>query len=162
MWEKLSSKWAQQNNVIEQAVGNFLIYHDKMFNDCLVKSENKNGYIMTLALTERDDIKLDKDNNILNGNGEIAGVIHQYDRKDDIKNILINKYCPEIMINFVPKNFDFILNIVFLSFILIALFLGIIFLYKIYYKEQSKKINKNFSDIMKYDKIFSYIQLKNI
>ena len=46
MWEKLDSKWSITNNVIEQAVTNFLIYHDKMFNDCLIKSDNKNGYVI--------------------------------------------------------------------------------------------------------------------
>lgn len=72
------------NKVVEQAVGNYLIYHDKLFNDCLIKSFNNNGSVMTLALTNNDNIKFDSDNNILNGKGEIASVIHQYERKPDI------------------------------------------------------------------------------
>lgn len=81
MWEKLDSKWSITNNVIEQAVTNFLIYHDKMFNDCLIKSDNKNGFVMTLALTNKKNIRFDNEDNILNGKGKIAAVIHQYDRK---------------------------------------------------------------------------------
>ena len=69
MWEKLDSKWSIINNVIEQAVTNFLIYHDKMFNDCLIKSDNKNGFVMTLALTHKKNIRFDYEDNILNGKG---------------------------------------------------------------------------------------------
>ena len=93
MWKKLNSKWSIINNVIEQAVANYLIYHDKMFNDCLIKSENSNGPVMTIGLTKKRNIRLDSENNILNGKGEIAAVIHQYDRKRDIVRKVINKYC---------------------------------------------------------------------
>ena len=92
MWEKLSSNWSLTNNVIEQAVTNYLIYHDKMFNNCLLKSDNKDGRVMTIALTRPEDIRIDSQNNILNGNGEIAAVIHQYDRKPNIVNIVRNKF----------------------------------------------------------------------
>lgn len=92
MWKILDSKWSLIHNVIEQAVANYIIYHKKLFNDCLVKSENKDGYVMTLALTKREKIILDSKNNILNGKGEIAAVIHQYDRKRDLVKKLINKY----------------------------------------------------------------------
>lgn len=93
MWEKLSSNWSKRVKVIEQAVANFMIYHDKMFKDCLIKSENKNGQVMTIGNAIRETIKLDSNNNILNGNGDIASVIHQYDRKSDISIILKKKYC---------------------------------------------------------------------
>ena len=81
MWEKLDSKWSKTKHVIEQAVGNFIIYHDKMFNDCLIKSDNQNGFVMTLRLTDDNNIKFDQENNILNGKGKIAAVVHQYERK---------------------------------------------------------------------------------
>lgn len=92
MWKKLDSKWSLIHNVIEQAVGNYIIYYEKKFNDCLVTSNNKNGYIMTLARTKRENIILDSKDNILNGIGKIAAVIHQYDRKPDIVKKMINKY----------------------------------------------------------------------
>ena len=92
MWKILDSKWSLLHKVIEQAVANYIIYYKKLFNDCLVKSENKDGYVMTLALTKREKIILDSKNNILNGKGEIAAVIHQYDRKHDIVKKLTYKY----------------------------------------------------------------------
>ena len=84
MWERLDSEWSLSINAVEQAVGNYLIYHDKMFNDCIIKSENKDGPVMTVALTKRYDINFDLNNNILNEKGEIVAVIHQYDRKKEI------------------------------------------------------------------------------
>ena len=96
MSEKLDSKWSITNNVIEQGVTNFLIYHDKMFKDCLIKSDNKNGYVMTIGLTNNTNIILDHENNILNGKGKIAAVIHQYDRKPYIVRKVKNKYCKKI------------------------------------------------------------------
>ena len=96
MWENLSSEWSLNNNIIEQAVANYLIYHEKMFNDCLLKSENKDGQVMTIGLTYRENINLNSENYILNGKKEIASVIHQYDRKPDIKAKIINKYYPEM------------------------------------------------------------------
>ena len=93
MWEKLSSDWSLKLGVVDQGVTNFLIYYSKMFNECLVISDNKNGYVMTIGLTKRENINLDSDNNILNGKGEIVAVIHQYDRKIDILEMVKKKYC---------------------------------------------------------------------
>ena len=92
MWEKLSSNYSLSHKVIEQAVTNYIIYHDKMFNNCLLKSDNKDGRVMTIGLTRSKDIKLDSENNILNGKGEIAAVIHQYDRSQNISKYIRNKY----------------------------------------------------------------------
>ena len=94
MWEKLNSEWSLKYKVIEQAVGNYIIYHDKMFNDCLIKSDNS-GPVMTVCLTKRTHIKLDKEKNILNRRGKIAAVIHQYDRKPDLMKKVQKKYCEE-------------------------------------------------------------------
>ena len=93
MWEKPSSDWFISKKVIEQAVVNYIIYHDKMFNDCIIKSENKDGPIMTIGITRREDITLDNEDNILNGKGEVAAMIHQYDRKKDILSKIKKKYC---------------------------------------------------------------------
>ena len=46
--------------------------------------DHYNGYLMSLAGTNRSRLHLDKDNNILNYNGQIAAVVHQYDRYYDI------------------------------------------------------------------------------
>ena len=96
IWEKLNSEWSSRLKVVDQPVGNALIYNDKMFNECLVKSENKDGPIMTIGITNRENINLDSENNILNGNGEIAAVVHQYDRMTDILEKIRKKYSLKI------------------------------------------------------------------
>lgn len=122
MWEILDSEWSLRLHVIEQAVANYIIYHDKMFDDCLIKSENKNGLIMTIGLTKEENIYFDLDDNLVNGNGKIAGVIHQYDRKPQIIKKLINKYFPkeenEKQIIFILILIIIILNIIILCLII--------------------------------------------
>ena len=66
-----------------------------MFKNCLLKSDNY-GPIMTLGLTRKEKIIIDSDDNILNFKGEVAAVIHQYDRKPELVKKVKNKYCPEI------------------------------------------------------------------
>lgn len=138
MWEKLDSEWSLRFNVIEQAVANYLIYYDKMFNDCLIKSENKNGPIMTIGLTNAENIYFDVDGNIVNGNGKVAAVIHQYDRKPKIKKKVLNKYNPNINIKKEVNYYSII--ILFLIFIIIIL--NIIIL-QFLFKDNSKKKNFN-------------------
>ena len=89
-WKKLK----ENPKMIEQGICNYLIYHEKILKDYIVKSDNF-GPIMTIGLTQRNHINLDKENNILNFRGEIASVIHQYDRKKDLVKILLSKFCPE-------------------------------------------------------------------
>ena len=95
MWEILDSQWSYRFHAIDQAVANYLIYHIKMFNDCLIKSENKDGLLMTIGLTNEENIFFDLDDNLVNGNGKIAAVIHQYDRKPQIIKKLMKKYFPK-------------------------------------------------------------------
>ena len=56
MWDYLNSSWSIKNSVIDQALANFLIYHDKLFNDCIIKNFNNNGTIMTLGLAKDENI----------------------------------------------------------------------------------------------------------
>jgi hypothetical protein len=153
MWEKLESKWSLKNNVADQAVANYLIYHDKMFNDCLIKSENKNGLIMTIGLTKEKDIYFDINDNIVNGKGEVAAAIHQYDRKSKIVQKVINKYCYKIENNKVnyekPKlNIFMKRNIVNYEKLKIFFFIFLIIILNIFilcfiFKNISKKKNIN-------------------
>ena len=92
MWDILGKNWALTHFVVEQGVTNYLIYHEKLFNNCLVKSNNENGRIMTIGITNRKNIFLDHQNNILNGKGQIAALVHQYDRKKDIVEIIRKKH----------------------------------------------------------------------
>ena len=99
---------------------------------------------MTIGMTNRTDIKFDSDNNLLNGNGKIAGVVHQYDRKEDIVKILINKFCPEIIFY---RIYYKILEILPIFFVLIVIIIGVIFFCKKFLrkktnkKKMSKKVN---------------------
>ena len=83
-------------SAVEQGVANFLFYHDKIFNNCMIKSDNY-GPVMTIDLTNRSNLFIDKQGNLLNFNKEIASVIHQYDRKPDLVNIFKKKLFPELL-----------------------------------------------------------------
>ena len=90
-----------------------------MFQDYLIRSDNKNGPVMTLALLrkKKDLIHFDIDDNIINGNGMVAAVIHQYDRIPQIVKKVMNKYYPEII--YIKKSYNYI--IIFLIFFMLAL-----------------------------------------
>ena len=90
-------------SAIEQGVANFLFYHDKIFNNFILKSDNY-GPVMTLALTKRSNLVLDKYYNILNYENEIAAVVHQYNRKPDLLKLFQKKFCPELFIYKSEKN----------------------------------------------------------
>ena len=92
-WEKLI---AFPKN-IEQGIANYLFYYENIFKDCIVKSDNY-GPVMTIGLTKPKDIILDPNNNILNFKGEIASVVHQYDRKSELMIKVISKYSRELLI----------------------------------------------------------------
>jgi len=47
---------------------------------------------MTICVTKRNKISLDADNNVLNFDGKIAAIVHQYDRKPDIVRKFNNEY----------------------------------------------------------------------
>lgn len=155
MWRKLNSKWSIKNKVIEQAVTNFLIYHDKMFNEFLIKSFNNNGSIMTIALTNDSNIKFDDENNVLNENGEIVALVHQYDRKKFIVTKIKKKFLNKKKIykskynNKLFLRFNFPLFIIFVI-IIWSLVLVIRHLFKKKIKKKKQIEKKKFTlDIMK-------------
>ena len=50
MYEILTSEISIKKDYIDQAVANYLFYHDKMFNDCIITSDNRDGPIMNYSL----------------------------------------------------------------------------------------------------------------
>ena len=94
---------------IEQGVCNYLIYYKRILRNYLIKSDNF-GPIMTLGLTDINKIYLDCNENILNFQNEIASIIHQYDRKENLVKIVKRKFCPELDIfsNKAKKNIIFL------------------------------------------------------
>ena len=145
LWEKLNTDWANETKVIDQAVGNVLIHYDKLLNDCIIYSENRDGPVMTIALTNRPFINLDNDNNILNVIGEITAVVHQYDRFDDLTKIAKNKYYDllkeeeEEEERLKNKNKTHIISI-FIAIILILIIIGIFYYYN--YKIRNSEITQ--------------------
>lgn len=134
MWEILDSEWSLSKKIVEQAVCNYLIYHDKLFNDSLIISDNKEGAVMTIGITKRENIHFDSENNMLNGNGEIAAVVHQYNRFRDIIILMKNKYCSE------KNNYrKYLLKFLFFPFLLTAIICGFKYLNN---KKNPKIINK--------------------
>ena len=83
-------------NSVDQIIINYLIYYKKILNDYVIFYDNYSP-IMTIALTKRKNIILDSKNRIINYKGEIASIVHQYDRHRDISLIINEKLCPELI-----------------------------------------------------------------
>ena len=104
VWEKVQNK-TFDTNLHDQAVVSYIIYIEKLFDDCLKISDYQDGYILTLGILKKT-ILIDSEDNILNGNGEIGGLIHQYDRKKNITEKLRKKFCIEGKVNITKKIFS--------------------------------------------------------
>ena len=79
----------------DQRFLNYLVYHDNLFNDCIIIKNNSNSHLMHIGETKRKRIILDNNDNILNYNGEIASVFHQYNRHKDIVEKMNQKFNDE-------------------------------------------------------------------
>ena len=109
---------------IDQTIINYLIYYENILNNWTVIFSDEYGKVITLGLTGRNKINLDQQKNILNFKGEIASIVHQYDRYPDIKKIIRNKFCPEL------KDIKSINNLFFIhELLIIILFFKMIFFY---------------------------------
>lgn len=87
MWERLGSEWSLRLNVTDQAVENYIIYHDKMFADVLRPSTNHDGVVLT-----NPKAIFNSSGQVLNEQGEIAAVVHQYDRNPVTCDAVLRKY----------------------------------------------------------------------
>ena len=63
---------------------------------------------ITLGFTKHNIIFLDLDHNLLNHNGEIASIAHQYDRHSNLYIIIRNKFWYELAHN--ERTLEYILN----------------------------------------------------
>ena len=134
---ELSEKSPKSN---DQSAVNYLIYHENILNNCTKIISDEYGPVLTLGLTLRKNIRLDKSNNIINYNGYIASIIHQYDRHPDIKKKIIEKFCPELIRNKIIIKFFIILQL----FVIILYLKSKIYLYRIkrFINKSSNKIRK--------------------
>ena len=97
LWKAIEEKNAY-DFIAEQGYLNCFIQYYKYFNDCVIISDN-HGPVMTIALSLRSRLVLDKDDNLLNYDGKIASVVHQYNRKPDIVEKFAKKFNDTFLIN---------------------------------------------------------------
>jgi len=135
MYEVLSSEYSKQIYAVDQGVGNYLIYHDKMFKDCIIFSENRDGPVMTLGSAHPSFINFDSDKNILNTIGEVASVVYQYECHYDLRKNAVMKYCPELEKEFFGKpksdvNITVFSILFFVGVLFLSFFLGLLYIYR--------------------------------
>ena len=97
LYDTISNYETTSNKEIyDQGAVNYLVYYKKLYNDIMIL-KNNSGPVITLCLVKRNKIKLDSENNVLNYEGNIAAVVHQYDRKPDINLKMFQKYNDDIL-----------------------------------------------------------------
>jgi len=101
MLDNLNTEKSIKIKLIDQALVNYLIYHKKNFNDCLIKNYSKNGIVLTIG--NGKNFKFDLEDNLLNSKEEIAAVIHQYDRHPLVVKKVMIKYCSEVFYQLVKE-----------------------------------------------------------
>lgn len=107
LWKRMKF----DKNSTDQGIGNYLIYFEKIFKDYIIKSDNF-GPVMTIGWNKKENITLDSNDNILNFRGEVAYVIHQYDRHKDISMKIQEKFLYKFFVcsdNVIKKN-EIIIN----------------------------------------------------
>lgn len=125
MSQELNAKYPLKLNVHDQPVLNYFVYYLKKYKDFIVKSDNF-GFVMTIGSANRKNISFDSEHNILNYKGEIASLVHQYDRFPDILHSIKKKFDHDIKINnnnFKSNNLFIycIILLVFICFVIIVL-----------------------------------------
>lgn len=120
---------------VDQSIINYLIYKDKIFEDYIILNDNC-GPVMTIGLTKRENIILDSEYNILNFEGQIASIVHQYDRHKDLLILFKKKFFPECLKDMVVRKNNYI-------FLFLLEIFMICLLIKIYFSSHNLIKNKN-------------------
>ena len=162
----------KKRNAIEQAVINYMIYYEKVFSDCIIMKTNKDGNILTIGAVDRNKINLDNENNILNFENKVAGAVHQYDRLEDIKQKMNQKFDDsnfnytyfkeereKINIKKYNKNYFSTITISIISIIIVIIFIS--FLVKIILQKSKNEFEKVkiLKKIKKNKKRYVYIKI---
>ena len=93
IWEQILLKSPYNYDIHDQTATNFLIYHKKMFNECIIKIDNDYGPIMTVDLDKYKNFSFDLDENLLNFKGKKkVAIVHQYDRIPILIEIVKKKF----------------------------------------------------------------------
>ena len=142
IWDKINSELSKDHDINSQAIINYIIYHDKILSDSIIFNDNRDGPIFSLGLANRALIILDDNKNVLNIEGQIAYVVNQYDKQDDIFEIVINKFSPGLYsLRGNPfENYIFVV-ILFVGTIAFSFLLGSLYLYR--FQDIIREENKN-------------------
>ena len=162
IWKEVEKKSPYKYSIHDQTAEAYLIYHKNMFNDCIITSDIYSGPLMTVGLSNKN-FSYDSEDNLLNFKGDIAAVIHQYDRKPNMVEIVNKKFINIseniILIDLIAnKNnedeYIFLKYIIYLICIIIITLIIIFFSRRIYLKQKElKKIVKNIEKRKGYKKI---------
>ena len=143
IWKEIEKKSSYSFTILDQSSETYLIYHKSMFNDCIITSDIYSGPVMTVGLSKKN-FSYDSEDNLLNFKGDIAAVIHQYDRKPKMIKIVKKKFIDipyNISLNDLitkKNNKDDYIYIKYIIYIIIITFIIIIFVLRIYWKHQFK------------------------
>ena len=150
VWEKVKYK-PFHRKLHDQVVVNYVIYIEKLFDDCLKKSENKDGKIITIGFIKKN-VSLDSEDNILNENGEIAALVHQYERVKLLKKKVRLKFCDEEKEDFSENLFKKESTFIIFILVLIVTLIIIIVIISRYKNNSNKAFKKNKYKKYKYRK----------
>ena len=144
LWHTVKPK----KRVVDQGGANYLIYYKKYFNDCIIKGDN-HGFVMTIGLTPRKNVFLDNDNNILNFDGKVAAVVHQYDRKKRYIERLKTKYNDSFIfdVNSGKNIINSKKKIKYYFILFVLIFIIMTYLFYLYIKKKRNKNIKKFKRI---------------
>ena len=92
LWEQIKLKLPYKYYVHDQTALNYIIYYKNKFNDCLIKNYYNYGPLMSIGKAKHKNYTFDSEGNILTDNGEIAALIHQYDRIPKLAEIIKNRF----------------------------------------------------------------------
>lgn len=108
IWDEIKTLSYYNLNIHDQTTTNYLIYHKKIFNNCLIFSDNNYGPVMTTDISKNRNFSFDSENNLLNFiDKKKVAIVHQYDRITKLKTIVRDKYTFQSEQNF---KIDFIEN----------------------------------------------------
>lgn len=105
LWEVMNSELCNIT-FLDQSSTNYIVYYKKIFNDSIIKSDNNCGPVMTIGISDETKFQYDSEENLLTYNGEVAAVIHQYNRKSKITEISKRKFCSQTNISNVSHSND--------------------------------------------------------
>ena len=79
IWNEIEAKSPYENWVQDQTATNYIIYHKKILNDCIIKNNMKTGPVIVVGFANPsvNNFTFDKEYNLLNFNkDDIAAVVH--------------------------------------------------------------------------------------